>query len=145
MSETLRWPWWFWFLVLGLDFSIVIALWAGLGNISAIIGLLVVVIISFWMYFFTSLHIEVNDNLLRVGRAKIEKKFIGEVTPLDSVEMSHHLRSGINPSAFHAVRFWVKTGVRIQLKDPRDPTPYWLISTHQANKLAQILMRKEKN
>lgn len=126
----------------GLDFSIVIALWAGLGNLSAIIGLLSVLILSFWMYFFTSLHIEVNDNVLRVGRAKIDKKYIGEVTSLDSVDMSHHLRAGINPSAFHAVRFWVKAGVRIQLNDPRDPTPYWLVSTDHANELALILMKK---
>jgi len=139
VRETLRWPWWFWFLALGLDFSIVIALWAGLGNIAAILGSIIVAILTLWMYFFTALQIEISIQELRVGRAHIDRKFLGKVTSLDATMMSHHLRAGINPSAFHAVRFWVKTGVKIEINDPRDPTPYWLVSSKKAIEIARFL------
>ena len=139
MRETLRWPWWFWFLALGLDFSIVIALWAGLGNIAAILGSIIVVMLTLWMYFFTALQIEIGDQKLRVARAHIDRKFLGKATSLDATMMSYHLRAGINPSAFHAVRFWVKTGVKIEINDPRDPTPYWLVSSRKAVDLARFL------
>ena len=139
MREELRWPWWFWFLALGLDFSIVIALWAGLGNIAAVLGLLIVLILTLWMYLFTALRIEITDQELRVGRAHIDRKYLGKVTALDSTMMSHFLREGINPSAYHAVRFWVKTGVKVEINDASDPTPYWLISSKKVSEVTKYL------
>jgi hypothetical protein len=117
----------------------VIALWAGLGNTAAILGSIIVVMLTLWMYFFTALRIEISNQELRVARSHIDRKFLGKVTSLDATNMSHHLRAGINPSAFHAVRFWVKTGVKIEINDPRDPTPYWLVSSRQAIDLARFL------
>ena len=139
MREILRWPWWLWLLISGLDFSIVIALWAGLGNFAAIIGLLVVIILTLWMYFFTSLQIDISEKELMVGRAHIDRSFLGKVSVLDSLMMSHFLHAGINPSAYHAVRFWVKSGIKVEINDPKDPTPYWLISTKKGTELARLL------
>jgi hypothetical protein len=46
---------------------------------------------------------------------------------------------GINPLAFLALRFWVKGGIKITLKDPKDPTPYWLVSTKNPEKLRKAI------
>jgi hypothetical protein len=35
--------------------------------------------------------------------------------------------------------FWVTTGVKIEIKDPADPTPYWLVSAEEAAALATAL------
>ena len=88
-----------------------IAFWAGLGNIAAVLGLLIVLILTLSMYLFTALRIEIKDKEFIVGRAHIDRKYLGKVTALDSTMMSHYLREGINPSAYHAVRFWVKTEI----------------------------------
>jgi hypothetical protein len=38
-----------------------------------------------------------------------------------------------------ALRFWVSTGVKIEINDPLDPTPYWLVSAKRAPALAEAL------
>jgi hypothetical protein len=45
----------------------------------------------------------------------------------------------LNPKAFLALRFWIKTGVKIYLSDDRDPTPYWLISSRKGNLIKDTL------
>jgi len=44
-----------------------------------------------------------------------------------------------DPAAFNASRYWVKTGVKVELKDKADPTPYWLISSRKPKALAKCL------
>jgi hypothetical protein len=44
-----------------------------------------------------------------------------------------------DPAAFNATRFWVSTGVKVELKDKNDPTPYWLIATRKPKKLEAVL------
>lgn len=139
MREVMRWPWWFSFLVLGLDFSIVIALWAGLGNNAALIGLITTVGLSIFFYQFTSLTIERDGNVLRVGGAAIELQYLGEIEVLDRQQMQHFLRKGFNPRAFYAMRFWVKTGIKISIVDSRDPTPYWVVSSMHAAETVRLI------
>lgn len=139
MREVLRWPWWFSLLVFGLDFSITIALWAGLDNNAALIGLISTLLLSFFFYRFTSLTIELKEDRLRVGRAIIEGKYLGEVEVLDRRKMSFYMREGFNPGAFYSIRFWVKTGIKISIEDARDPTPFWIVSSKRAKEIAALL------
>ena len=139
MREVMRWPWWFSFLVLGLDFSIVIALWAGLGNNAALIGLITTVGLSIFFYQFTSLTIERDGNVLRVGGAAIELQYLGDIEVLDRQQMQHFLREGFNPRAFYAMRFWVKTGIKISIVDSRDPTPYWVLSSKHTAETVRLI------
>jgi hypothetical protein len=44
-----------------------------------------------------------------------------------------------NPMAYLGIRFWSSTGVKVELTDKRDKTPYWLITSNKANQLAQAL------
>jgi Protein of unknown function (DUF3093) len=138
-QEKIRWPWWIWFLLLSLDFSIVIAIWAGLGNTAALIATAVTIGLTCYFYLVTTLKISVKDEVLCVGRAHIEKKFIGAITILEENEFKYLRGAGINPSAFHAFRFWLKTGVKIEINDYRDPTPYWLVSSKKPEKFSEAL------
>ena len=38
---------------------------------------------------------------------------------------------GIDPRAYLCQRAWLPAGVKVQVVDPADPTPYWLISSRQ--------------
>ena len=140
-SERIRWPWWLMLMVVGLDFSIIIAIWASLGNTAALVATLMTLIFTIYLFAISTLNISVDSGYLRVGRANIEKQYVGKIEVLTREEFDYLCRAGINPSAFHALRFWVKRGVKIEISDPRDPTPYWLVSSRRPEQFAAELER----
>jgi hypothetical protein len=83
--------------------------------------------------------IQVKDGKLFVAGAKIEKKFIGQATALNAAEMKLLRGRDANAIAFIAVRFWVKAGVKVDVKDANDPVPYWLISSKHTEKLVNAI------
>jgi hypothetical protein len=44
-----------------------------------------------------------------------------------------------DPAAYLAIKFWASTGVKIEIKDPQDPTPYWLITSKRGEEIAALL------
>jgi hypothetical protein len=123
----------------GLDLSIVIAVWAGLGNTSALIAAIISSAFTAYLYSISTLRISVEKDLFFVGRATIEKKYLGDIRVLTGDEFRFLLGPGINPEAFHAFRFWIKRGLKVEIKDSRDPTPYWLVSSKRPEKLLEAL------
>jgi hypothetical protein len=83
--------------------------------------------------------IEVKDGKLFVAGAKIEKKYIGEVSALNSSEVKRLRGRDANAIAFTEVRFWVKGGVKIEVNDANDPVPYWLVSSKHTEKLVSAI------
>lgn len=81
----------------------------------------------------------IRENFLFVNNAKIELKYIKNVIALDKDQFKELNGPAADPAAFLATNFWTNTGVKILLNDKKDPTPYWLVSTKRAKKLAQVL------
>jgi len=102
------------------------------------VTLLLTILISSGIYR-SRLIIEVKDGKLFVAGAKIEKEFIGQVTALDSAGMKLLRGRDANAIAFTEVRFWIKGGVKVEVKDANDPVPYWLISSKQTEKLVSAI------
>jgi hypothetical protein len=102
------------------------------------VTLLITILTSIGIYR-SRLIIEVKDGKLFVAGAKIEKKFIGEVTALNSAEMKRLRGRDANAIAFTEVRFWVKGGVKVEVNDANDPVPYWLISSKNTEKLVSAI------
>jgi hypothetical protein len=75
------------------------------------------------------LRIAVTDGELQVDDARLPVKFIADVTPLDAAARREALGVYAHPLAFVIQRPWIKEAVLITLKDPSDPTPYWIVST----------------
>jgi len=117
----------------------VLAFWAALGNSATWIALFILLLLSGFFYQFTKLKIEVTSDVIKVGRANIAKTFLGDIEILKDDQMKHLRGPGINPSAFLALRFWVRGGVKINIADPRDPTPYWLVSTKDPEKVIKAI------
>ena len=138
-QEKLRWPWWLTLLTVGLDFSIVVAVWAGLGNTSALIAAIISIAFTGYFYSISTLRISVEKDSFSVGRATIEKKYLGDIKVLTNNEFRSLSGPGINPRAFHAFRFWIRRGLKVEIKDSRDPTPYWLVSSKSPEKLFEAL------
>ena len=69
-----------------------------------------------------------DGGLLTVGRSRLELTAVGRASALDR-EQARLLRGpGYDPLAHHVLRGWKPRAVRLDLADPRDPTPYWFVS-----------------
>ena len=134
------WPFWLWLFLLFLAASLSLAVEAALGNFAAIAVSVIQLLLLIWASLSTPLRIEVSDEKIRVGRAVIERRFIAAVRELDSKEMALTRGRDADPRCWMALRFWVGTGVKIEINDPKDPTPYWLVSTKKAAAVATALM-----
>ena len=61
------------------------------------------------------------------------------VTVLDAEARRDLLGQDAEPLAFVIQRPWISGGVRIDLDDPDDPTPYWYVSSRHPRELAAAL------
>jgi len=137
--EVIRMPLWLLALIYFFFLSFVLSVWAALGNSAALVTFLALSALLVLISIRTRLIIQVDHSELMVGRAHIELRFIGDVTELDSTAMKAIRSRDANPIAFLAIRFWTSTGVKVEIIDKRDETPYWLITSNKANQLAKAL------
>jgi hypothetical protein len=138
-KEVIRAPLWLLAFVYFLFLSMVLSIWAALGNTPALITFGVLTLWLIYLYFKTALKIEVDQTHLRVGGASIEHKFIGEVTVLSSSEVKLIRTRDADPLAYLAIRFWSSKAIKLQVSDARDKTPYWLITTNNGQELLKAL------
>ena len=137
--EVIRPPVWLMGFIYFLALSLGIAIWAAMNTMAAAIVMTPLTLATIAIYFTASLVIEVDENELRVGKAHIDKKFCGEVTVLTPAQMSLQRTREADPAAYLAIRFWTAHGVKIEVRDDRDQTPYWLVTSKHGEKLAQAL------
>lgn len=137
--EVIHAPIWLLALIYFFFLSLVLSIWAALGNNSAIFTFVVLTVLLIIIYFKTSLTIEVDETHLRVGRAYINRQYLDHINILDSKEFSRIRTRDADPAAYLAIRFWSSGAVQVKILDPRDPTPYWLISTKHGEELGQAL------
>jgi hypothetical protein len=137
--EVIHPPLWLLSIIYFFLLSIVISVWAALGNNSAALTLILVTGLLILFYFKSALVIEVDDAEIRVGNAHLEHRFIGEIQNLNNEVIRRIRTRDADPRAFLAIRFWVNTGVQLFVADNRDATPYWLISSKKGAELIKAL------
>ena len=83
--------------------------------------------------------VRIADGVLHVPGARIPLDHLGGVTPLTR-EGTRRVRGPLaEPRAFVVTRGWLAESVRVQVEDPEDDTPYWLIGTRRPAELAAAL------
>ncbi|MCX6495009.1 MAG: DUF3093 domain-containing protein [Actinobacteria bacterium] len=88
--------------------------------------------------------IEVNEANFRAGKATIERKFIGAVSAFSGQHAREQRGVKLDARAWTLFRGYIDPVVKVELTDPNDPTPYWLISTRRPMELAQALRTNQK-
>ena len=139
-EERLRVPWWLWTPALGLAALLAAEIHLGAPGLRAWVpyaALLPATAAALW--WFGRIRVAVADGELRVDDAHVPVGYLGEVTPLDPAAVRVVLGPGADPLAFVVQRPWVRHAVRIELRDPADPTPYWVVSTRRPAALAAAL------
>jgi hypothetical protein len=138
-KEVIHPPLWLIVFVYFLFLSMVLSIWAALGNTPAIITFGISTAWLVDLYYRTSLKIEITDHELRIGAARIDRQYIGETVALTSKEAKLIRTRDADPAAYLAIRFWTSKAVKMQLSDSRDSTPYWLITSNNPQALAAAL------
>jgi hypothetical protein len=84
-------------------------------------------------------HVTVRDGWFRAGRARIEAEHLGTVAALDAEETRRVAGPEADARAFLLLRPYLKRAVRVEITDPADPAPYWLVSSRHPDELAKAV------
>jgi hypothetical protein len=83
--------------------------------------------------------VRVEGGELHAGDAHVPLALLQAPRALDADETRHELGPGLDARAHVCLRGWVRTAVRVELDDPADPTPYWVVSTRRPADLVAAL------
>jgi hypothetical protein len=139
--EVLRPPIWVLAFIYFLFLSIVLSVWAALDNRATLVTLALSTIALIWISISMTSEITFDGEVLRIDKANIDRKYLGNVTVLDKNTMRLLRTRDADPAAYLAIKFWEPRGLRIDLNDSRDKTPYWLVTSKRGEEIAALLNR----
>lgn len=99
----------------------------------------VVAVIVFTLLFTSTPRITVTPTTLTVGRATIERRYLGTAEGFTGDDATYQRGRGLNGLAYLCIRGWISPVVRVEVVDPEDRTPYWLASSRTPERLVAAL------
>ncbi|QYJ04813.1 DUF3093 domain-containing protein [Nocardioides panacisoli] len=91
------------------------------------------------LWWFGEARLRVAGDWFVAGRARIEATHLGAADALDAEETRRVSGPGADARAHLLLRPYVRRAVRVEVTDPRDPAPYWLVSSRHPEALAAAL------
>lgn len=137
-EEKLTPAWWMWLLVLFAGTVALIAL-APIDPGVAVVAALLAAGGAAAALVTSSSSIVITGESLQVGRARIERRFVGEAEAFRGDEVRRVRGPELDGRAYMNFRASVGPVVRIRITDPVDPTPYWLTSTRHPERIVEVL------
>ena len=139
-SERLGVPlrWWVQGTMLVATFwlAVVVALPASAAWLVTAVALALLV---FPLLSYGSPRITVADGTFAAGRARIGAEHLGTVETLDAEETRRVAGVEADARAYLLMRPYLKRSVKVEITDPADPAPYWLVNTRHPEELARAL------
>lgn len=110
------------------------------GTIAGVaVGGVALVLLLVFLLRYGGARIEVDAQRLRAGRAVIERAHLGKVEALTGEDARRAFGRDCDPKAYLLLRSYASGAVRVEITDPRDPAPYWVIATRSPQRLAAAL------
>lgn len=142
-DEQLSVPWWWWPLSLGVAGLLAAEVHLGYPGVRAWLPYLLTAPVAVAVLLRLGRHrVQLNSDELLVGDAHIPLHHLGEVVAVPARYKRRALGPELDPAAFVLHRPWIGSLLRVELTDPRDPTPYWLFSVRRADTLAALLRQQ---
>lgn len=140
-EERLGAPAAWWLGGLGLALLLAAGIHSGGTGARAVVPYVVLpAVAGAWLAHASRGRITVAGGVLHVPGARIPVGALGGVTPLDR-EATRQVRGPLaEPLAFVTSRPWLPASVRLQVEDPEDDTPYWLVGTRRPQELAAAVV-----
>lgn len=133
------WPaFWMWLVVIGISAAGILIL-APISIVAGFSAAMVLLVLQAAFLIMSTPRIEVDASTLTVGRASIERKFIGSAAAFRDDDAFAQRGPQLNGLAYLCLRGWISPVVRIEVQDASDPTPYWLTSTRRPEQLVAAL------
>jgi hypothetical protein len=146
-EERRRPPWWWWAVALAValpSVEIVVVFAPDMtSHGSALLALATaaatVVLVCAGMLAISRSRVEVFLDGLEVDRATLPATAIGRVRELDPTTFRAVIGRDARADAQLCLRPWLRRGVQIEVVDPTDTTPYWVVATRRPTQLAEAL------
>ncbi|GHG41230.1 hypothetical protein GCM10012320_03360 [Sinomonas cellulolyticus] len=88
--------------------------------------------------------VRVTARTFQAGRATLPLEFAGRVEAFRGEEATAERGPRLNGLAYLCLRGWISPVVRVELTDPDDRTPYWLVSSRHPDKLVAALAESSR-
>jgi hypothetical protein len=98
---------------------------------------LALLVFPLWSY--GSPRITVSEGTFCAGRARIGAEHLGAVEALDAEQARRVAGVEADARAYLLMRPYLKRAVKVEITDPADPAPYWLVNTRHPEELARAL------
>ncbi len=138
--ERLSVPIWWWLAAPGLAALLAAELFMGAPGLATALPYVVflpAVVVGLWWV--GRIRVAVTAEELIVDDARLPLRHVARVTPLNPLETRDLLGPNAEQYAFVIQRPWISGAVRVDLADPADPTPYWLVSSRQPARLVAAI------
>ena len=126
-------------LIATLWLTLIVALYDHAAWLAWLITGLAMGLLSLFLRSYGGAQVVVGEGWFHAGRAQIETRFVGAADALDADETRRVAGRDADARAYLLLRPYLKRAVRVQIIDPADPTPYWLVSSRHADALAGAL------
>ena len=83
--------------------------------------------------------LEISAGELRVRGAHLPLKYVSGVVGLDPRTLRLVVGREGDPAGFVSIRPWIGPGVQLWLDDEDDPTPYWVVSSRDPQRLVETI------
>ena len=137
-EEKLRPSFWIWLIAAGVS-SAVIVMFAPISMGAGYGAAVVFAAIVATLLILAPPRIVVTPSSLTVGRATIEREYLGSVEWFGGDDATYQRGPGLHGLAYLCIRGWISPVVRVEVTDPEDTTPYWLMSSRRPERLAEAL------
>ena len=122
---------WVWCAVLPIAASSGLVVLTAFGGRPALVVAAAAVAATVWALLRTSAVVRIGGGELRAGRAGIAVGLLGPVRELDAREMAALRGPRCDARAYLCQRGWITAGFAVEVADPADPTPFWLVSSRR--------------
>lgn len=145
-AQRLTPPWWVWTVALVGASPLGVAYGAAYGTAAGWIVYAVTAAIVVAALVATSPRVTVIGSELRAGRARIPVELLGRVVALDAERARAARTADGDPDAYLVIRTWCSLrAVLVEIDDPTDPHPYWLITAREPTRLAAAIEASRAN
>lgn len=139
-SERLWVPAWWWLLAAFLLWTLWLAYARFLGAVAALaVAAAATLVVGGALLSYGSALVRVDRDGLVAGQARLPLTAIGAVSALDGPAARALRGPQADPRAYLLLRGYLAAVVRVEVEDPADATPYWLVSTRHPERLRDAL------
>jgi hypothetical protein len=145
-AERLRVPLRWWALATMFWASLFVAVLVATPLAVALAAGVVLLVAELWLLLgYGAARVSVRDGVLSAGRARISVADLGPVQALDRETTRALAGREADARAYLLLRPYLHRSVRVDIADPRDPTPYWLVATRHPDRLVSALAQARES